>query len=115
MSWHHRHERPEGTPPPTANHSPLGIPPTPIEGYLLEQVALLTIAIGEIMSDQDTLNALVAQFDAAIGAVAAEVAALKTQVANASPAVAIDFTAAEAELAKLQALLPPATPPAPGA
>lgn len=78
------------------------------------QVWLLAERMEKVISDQDTLNQFVTDLTAAVTAVGAEIADLKAQIAAVVPPVAVDFTAADAALAALVALEPPApvvTPP----
>jgi hypothetical protein len=87
--------------------------------YDLWALSVLTWLLAEkmekVLSDQDVLNTFVSGMNAAIAAVAAEITALKNQIAANPPPVAIDFTAADTALAALMALEPPAPEPAPPA
>jgi hypothetical protein len=82
----------------------------------------------EIVADQDTLNTLMQEFDVALVAVISElssvqaqnaslqqqVTSLQAQLAAATkPAAPIDFAPVNAELAKLQAIVPPQPAPEP--
>lgn len=73
-------------------------------GGCLEGLELCLERLEKIMSDQDVLNQFVADLGTAIAAVAAEIDALKNQPVG----TPLDFTAADAALASLQGLEPPA-------
>ena len=84
--------------------------PVPSWGWLIVQMLGLVLErLDQIMSDQDVLNQFVSDLGTAIAAVSAEIEALKNQPA----ATPLDWTAADAALANLQALEPPAPAPAP--
>jgi hypothetical protein len=66
-------------------------------------------ALGELMSDQDTLNQFVADLSTAIQAVSQEIQALQQQPA----AQPLDWSGANAALSSLQSLEAPAPEPPP--
>lgn len=78
--------------------------------HLSVAVWLLAERMEKVISDQDTFNQFVTDLNAAVAAVSAELDALKAQVAAIVPATPLDFTAADAALAGLVALEPPAAP-----
>jgi hypothetical protein len=59
------------------------------------------------MSNQDTLNAYVAELGDSATKIAAEIQALKDQVANLPGEVPLDFTALDTAVKALDALEPP--------
>lgn len=73
-------------------------------GGCLEGLELCLERLEKVMADQDILNQFVADLGAAIAAVAAEIADLKNQPV----ATPLDWSGADAALANLQGLEPPA-------
>jgi peptidoglycan hydrolase CwlO-like protein len=84
---------------------------TPVTWNIFTQIAdiqrvvhLLNAKADKLMSQQDEINQDVSELQAAVAAIAAEIAALE----NANPA--LDLSGLKAAVASVQALAPPAAP-----